>query len=102
MTWRVKKVLKAGCVVSAVVLLVGASSVLLAACGSSASGEPVSYSGSGYPNSDPANTRNVSGPIKSSSVNELEIAWTLPINAESSFGSYASSPIVSNTSSRSP
>jgi outer membrane protein assembly factor BamB len=76
-------------------LLVAAACVLLTACGSSSSGEPVSFDGSGYPNGDPANTRNVGGPIKASTVNELEVAWTLPINAESAFGSYASAPIVS-------
>ncbi len=79
----------------AVALLVAAACVLLTACGSSSSGEPVSFDGSGYPNGDPANTRNVGGPIKASTVNELEVAWTLPINAESAFGSYASAPIVS-------
>ncbi|HSS04979.1 MAG TPA: PQQ-binding-like beta-propeller repeat protein [Solirubrobacterales bacterium] len=95
MSATLKKIRKASWVAGAVLLLVAASSLLLSACGSSASGEPVSYDGSGYPNSDAANTRNVGGPIKSSTVNQLEIAWTLPINAESSFGSYASSPIVS-------
>lgn len=79
----------------AVALLVAAACVLLSACGSSSSAESVSYSGSGYPNGDPANTRNAGGPIKGSTVNELEVAWTLPITAESAFGSYASSPIVS-------
>lgn len=79
----------------AVALSVAAACVLLAACGSSSSGEPVSFDGSGYPNADPANTRNVGGPIKGSTVNELEVAWTLPINAESAFGSYASPPILS-------
>jgi outer membrane protein assembly factor BamB len=75
--------------------LVAAACVLLTACGSSSSGESVSFNGSGYPNGDPANTRQVGGSIKASTVNELEVAWTLPINAESAFGSYASSPIVS-------
>ena len=79
----------------AVALSVAAACVLLTACGSSSSAESVSYNGSGYPNGDLANTRNVGGPIKGSTVNELEVAWTLPIAAESSFGSYASSPIVS-------
>jgi outer membrane protein assembly factor BamB len=78
-----------------VVLLVAAACALLAACGSSSSGEELSFTGSGYPNGDLANTRQVGGPIKASTVSELEVAWTLPINAESSFGSYASPPIVS-------
>ena len=77
-------------------LLVAASTVLLAACGSSSSSDSsMSFNGSGYPNADLANTRQVGGPIDSSSVNQLKIAWTLPLEGESSFGSYASSPIIS-------
>jgi outer membrane protein assembly factor BamB len=72
-----------------------AAAALAAGCGGSSSASDISFDGSGYPNGDPANTRNVGGPIKGSTVNELAVAWTLPINAESSFGSYASSPIVS-------
>jgi outer membrane protein assembly factor BamB len=79
----------------AVALLITASSILLVACGSSSSADSVSFTGSGYPNSDLANTRQVKGPIDSSTVDELKIAWTLPITGESSFGSYASSPIIS-------
>jgi outer membrane protein assembly factor BamB len=76
------------------VALVGAS-LLLGGCGGDSSGEDVSFDGSGYPNGDLANTRNVGGPIKSSTVDELEVAWTVPLTAESAFGSYASAPIVS-------
>jgi len=72
------------------------TAALIAGCGGgSSSGEEVSYDGTGYPNGDPGNTRNVGGPIKGSTVDELEIAWQSPIEAESAFGSYASSPIVS-------
>ncbi len=81
--------------VVAIALLIAASSALLVACGSSSSADPVSFTGSGYPNSDLANTRQVRGPIDSSTVDELKVAWTLPIAGESSFGSYASSPIIS-------
>jgi len=77
------------------VTLIAVAGLLATGCGSSSSGDSVSFDGSGYPNGDPANTRNVGGAIKSSTVKELEVAWTLPINAESSFGSYASSPILS-------
>lgn len=70
--------------------------VLLAAgCGGSSSGEEVSFKGSGYPNGDLANSRNATGPIKAANVGELQTAWTSPIPGESSFGSYAASPIVS-------
>lgn len=82
-----------GAVAMAIALL--AAALLAAGCGGGSSGGEVSFDGSGYPNGDPANTRQVGGPIKASTVNELEVAWTLPINAESAFGSYASPPIVS-------
>ncbi|HEX6687951.1 MAG TPA: PQQ-binding-like beta-propeller repeat protein [Solirubrobacterales bacterium] len=85
-----------GCVgVVAAIVAVLVAGALATGCGSSSSGASVSFDGSGYPNGDPANTRNTGGPIKSSTVEELEIAWTLPIKAESAFGSYASSPILS-------
>lgn len=64
-------------------------------CGDSSSGEELSFKGSGYPNGDPANTRNEKSTIKAANVDELETAWTVPLTAESAFGAYASSPIVS-------
>ncbi|HET8863700.1 MAG TPA: PQQ-binding-like beta-propeller repeat protein [Solirubrobacterales bacterium] len=82
-----------GVVAALVAVLVAA--MLATGCGSSDSGEAATFDGSGYPNSDLANTRSTSGPIKASSVEELKVAWTLPINAESAFGSHASPPIVS-------
>ncbi len=83
---------------AAVALLVATACLLLSACGSSSEGEsePISFTGSAYPNVDPANSRYSKGPIKASTVSELEIAWTLPLTAQSSFGAYASSPVVSN------
>lgn len=67
---------------------------LLAGCGGE---DESSYSldGSGYPNSDLANSRNEPGAIKASNVASLQAAWTLPLTGQSSFGSYASSPVVS-------
>jgi outer membrane protein assembly factor BamB len=56
----------------------------------------LSFDGSGYPNGDLANSRNASGPIKTGNVSELQTAWKVPIVGQSSFGSYASSPIASN------
>jgi outer membrane protein assembly factor BamB len=74
-------------------LLAAASTVLLVACGSS-SGDSASLTGSGYPNGDAANSRNAKGTIDASNVNQLETAWTLPLTAESPFGSYASTPVL--------
>jgi len=77
----------------AVALLVAVGLVLLLS--SSSSGEDLEFTGSGYPGVDLANTREVSGPIDGSSVSDLEVAWTLPLTGESTYGSYASTPIVS-------
>lgn len=68
--------------------------VLLLSGGSSSGGEEVSFSGSAYPNVDISNTRRVGGPIEVATVADLEVAWTLELTAESSFGSYAASPVV--------
>ena len=76
-----------------VVLLVAAGLVLLLS--SSSSGDDLEFTGSGYPGVDLANTRQVSGPIDGSSVGDLEVAWSLPLTAQSTYGSYASTPIVS-------
>ncbi|HET9162994.1 MAG TPA: PQQ-binding-like beta-propeller repeat protein [Solirubrobacterales bacterium] len=82
-------------VVTALVVAVASTALAVGCGGGGSSDSPISFNGSGYPNGDAANTRDMGGPIKSSDVSELETAWTLPINSESAFGSYASSPIVS-------
>jgi glucose dehydrogenase len=71
-----------------------AAGVALSACGGGSSSGNVSFTGSGYPNVDTANTRHVGGPIKSGNVNQLKVAWTVPVEAKSSFGAYAASPVV--------
>jgi outer membrane protein assembly factor BamB len=79
-------------------VVVVVSAFIVAGCGGSASSseDQVSFDGTGYPNFDAFNTRRTGGPIKASTVDELEVAWTLPLKAESAFGSYASSPILGN------
>lgn len=47
-----------------------------------------------YPNGDVGNTRKAGGPINSSTVSRLGVAWTVPITAAGTFGGYASTPIV--------
>jgi outer membrane protein assembly factor BamB len=81
----------AGAILAAVVAVAA-----LSGCGSSSSGQELSFGGSGYPGVDLANTRQVSGPIDSSSVSSLEVAWTLPATGQGAYGSYASTPIVSD------
>jgi outer membrane protein assembly factor BamB len=63
---------------------------------SSSSSESSLLTGSGYPNFDTSNSRQAGGPIDRSTVSKLAAAWTLPLGARSAYGSYASSPIISN------
>src|SRR3954451_14054174 len=68
----------------------------IAGCGSSSSsdGEKASFTGSGYPGVDAANTRNPKSEIDSSSVGSLAVAWTARIPGASNFGSYAATPVI--------
>jgi outer membrane protein assembly factor BamB len=70
--------------------------VALSSCGSSSSSEGLSLTGSGYPNVNTSNTRYAGGPIDSSSVSKLHVAWTLPLSAKSEYGSYSSAPVIAN------
>lgn len=82
---------------AAIALLLAAAS-LLASCGGSSedSGEPVSFTGTAYPNNDLANTRNAKGPIDAGNVGGLEQVWSVPIQGQGAFGSYAASPVAVN------
>jgi outer membrane protein assembly factor BamB len=48
------------------------------------------------PNQDLANTRVASSKIDSGNVDQLGIAWTVPIKGGGTFGNYASTPIVAD------
>jgi outer membrane protein assembly factor BamB len=85
------KVARAGALAGAVIVMLAA---VVSGCGSSSSGESVNFTGSGYPGVDAANTRNPSSQIDSSNVSSLGEAWTAPIPGTSSFGSYASTPVI--------
>jgi outer membrane protein assembly factor BamB len=78
-------------------LVAAGGALLLSGCGGGDddSGGSVSFKGSGHPNIDQANTRKAKGSISTKNVKELEQAWSIPIEGQSTFGSYASSPIVS-------
>jgi outer membrane protein assembly factor BamB len=76
------------------VALILAAAALPAGCGSSSS-EQLNFTGRGYPGVDTANTRFVGGPINSHTAPSLKVAWTLPLGAASTYGAYASIPIVS-------
>jgi outer membrane protein assembly factor BamB len=81
---------------AAAAVAVAAACALLSACGGSSGGGSVSFTGSAYPNVDPVNSRHSSGPIKASNVAELGKAWSLPLTAQSTYGSYSAAPVVSN------
>jgi len=49
----------------------------------------------GYPGMDLANTRFAEGPIDRSSAEGLKLAWKLPSKAQSTYGAYSASPVVS-------
>jgi outer membrane protein assembly factor BamB len=67
--------------------------IALSSCGST---PKPPLNGSGYPNDNTSNTRAVGGPINSSTVSKLQVAWTLPLTAKSVYGSYSSAPIIAN------
>lgn len=79
------------------VLAVFVALLALAGCGGDSSSSGGSdFSGSGYPGVDSANSRFVSGPINRQSAPSLKVAWKLPLTAESTFGSYAATPVIAN------
>jgi outer membrane protein assembly factor BamB len=80
----------------AAVVVVAIVVVLILALHSSAPAESALLTGSGYPNVDTSNTRFLGGPINSSTVASLQVAWTLPLRSKSEYGSYSSTPIISN------
>jgi outer membrane protein assembly factor BamB len=69
-----------------------AAALALGACGSGTSTPPLT--GSGYPNVNPANTRDPSTTIDRANVSQLGVAWTLPLTARSLYGSFSSTPVI--------
>jgi alcohol dehydrogenase (cytochrome c) len=70
----------------------------LAGCGSSSGGGggKVEAGGTAYAGLDLANTRFAKGTVERANANQLEEAWSLPLTGKSTFGSYASTPVVAN------
>jgi len=79
---------------AAVGLAIVALMAALSGCGSSSSGDEPKLGGTGYPGVDAANSREAKGTIDSSNVNELDVAWSLPLTAESTYGSHSSAPVI--------
>lgn len=91
-----EKIPKAAWAGAGALLVVVVVVVVVLVSGSSSSGEGPELDGSGSPGIDAASTRHATGSsIDSGSVAGLEVAWTLPASAESSYGAYSTSPVVS-------
>jgi alcohol dehydrogenase (cytochrome c) len=73
-----------------------AAGALIAGCGSSSSSSDADFTGTAYPGVDLANTREVKSTIDSGNVNQLQESWSLPIQGQGVYGSYAWAPIVAN------
>ena len=84
----------------AALLLLPILVVALAGCGSSsdssAADEEVHFVGEGFPNVDPQSTRAAVGEIKRQNVSQLEEAWSVPSQAQSTYGAYSASPVIVN------
>ncbi|HEY1854991.1 MAG TPA: PQQ-binding-like beta-propeller repeat protein [Solirubrobacterales bacterium] len=82
--------------VVAVALAIAAAVAGCGGGGSSSSGgsTDAASGGVGNPGVDPASTRQVGGPIDSSTVSTLKPVWKLKLTGQSTYGSYASTPIV--------
>jgi len=90
-----KKVPKAAWAGAGVLVLLIVVGVVVLAGGSSSS-EDLTLNGSAYPGVDTSNTRHAKSAIDTSSVSNLEVAWSMPLTAKSSFGAYAASPVIVN------
>lgn len=56
----------------------------------------VSFTGDAYPGVDLSSTRFVGGPINRGNAAQLKEAWSLPLNAQSSYGSMSSTPVIAD------
>ncbi len=83
----------------AALLLLAALAALVAGCGSSddsSSSGDADLTGDAWPNVDQASTREAKGEINRGNVGDLEVAWSIPSKAQSTYGAYAASPVIAN------
>jgi len=86
----------------AALLLLAAALIALGGCGSSDSSDSsgssgdTNLTGDAWPNLDQAGTREAKGEINRGNASELEEAWKLPSQAQSTYGAYAASPVIAN------
>lgn len=91
-----EKVPKAAWIAAGIVAVLAIAALALLLSQSSSSGEDLELTGSGYPGVDTSNTRDAKGTIDSANVNQLEVAWKLPLRAESAYGAHSSAPVIVN------
>lgn len=81
-------------------LLLSVALVVMIGCGSSSdssdSSGDVKLTGDAWPNLDQASTREAEGEINRGNVSGLEEAWSLPSQAQSTYGAYAASPVIAS------
>jgi outer membrane protein assembly factor BamB len=77
-----------------VVVLIVAAVLIFVLSSSSSSSESADLGGNAYPGVDTANTRFADGSIDSGNASGLQVAWTLPLTAESTYGAYAATPAI--------
>jgi outer membrane protein assembly factor BamB len=81
-------------------LLLSAALVVLVGCGSSSdsssSSSDVKLTGEGWPNGSKGSTRWVDTKINKKNAGELDVAWSLPSKAQSTYGAYATSPVIAD------
>jgi len=97
MPWETTSWRTAAPLALAATLAILAGLVALAGCGGSSSSSAAAglkLTGSGYPGLDTANTRLAKGQITRQNASQLEVAWTLPATAQSTYGAYAATPVV--------
>ena len=91
-----RSVPKAAWIAAAIVVVLALAGIAVSLLHSSSPADSALLTGSGYANGDTSNTRYAGGPIDSATVSKLAVAWTLPLTAKSEYGSYYSSPVISN------
>jgi alcohol dehydrogenase (cytochrome c) len=81
-------------------MLALAIGALVVGCGSSSSSSSSSggqnLTGDGQPNIDLAGNRKAKSEINSGNVSQLKEAWSIPIEGQGIYGSYASTPLIIN------
>jgi outer membrane protein assembly factor BamB len=85
-----------GLALLALALAIGA---LVVGCGSSSSSSASSernLTGDGQPNIDLAGDREAKSEIDSGNVSQLKEVWSIPIEGQGIYGSYASTPVIAN------